>query len=124
MPLLFMLGFGMGLSMMPLNTHVLNAAPRKLVNRVTPLTAAAQQVVVSFAVAGMSGYLISRTTAHASRGGNPLNAAVQGFDDVFFLASCFAIVGVVLCLILRRPKPAAADATDGSQPDPSLMISH
>ncbi|KAF9144178.1 hypothetical protein BGX30_013495 [Mortierella sp. GBA39] len=124
MPLLFMLGFGMGLSMMPLNTHVLNAAPRKLVNRVTPLTAAAQQVVVSFAVAGMSGYLISRTTAHASHGGNPLNAAVQGFDDVFFLASCFAIVGVVLCLILRRPKPAAADATDGSQPDPSLMISH
>ena len=53
-----MMGLGMGLSMMPLNTHVLNAAPRKLVGRVTPLTAA-QQVVVSFAVAGLTGFLTS-----------------------------------------------------------------
>lgn len=33
---LVMMGLGMGLSMMPVNTHVLNSAPREWVNRVTP----------------------------------------------------------------------------------------
>lgn len=86
MPLLGAMGFGMGLSMMPLNTHVLNAAPRQWVNRVTPLTSALQQVVVSFAVAGMTGYMTSRINHHvgaAGKGGNPLEATVLGFDDVF-----------------------------------------
>ncbi|KAF6566754.1 MFS transporter [Paenibacillus sp. EKM202P] len=41
------MGLGMGFFMMPLNTHVLNSAPRRLVSRVTPLTTAAQQVVLS-----------------------------------------------------------------------------
>src|SRR5690606_770554 len=55
MAALAIIGAGMGLSMMPINTHILKAAPLRLVSRVTALTTAAQQVVVSFAVAGLSG---------------------------------------------------------------------
>lgn len=125
---LVMMGLGMGLSMMPVNTHVLNSAPREWVNRVTPLTAAAQQVVVSFAVAGMTGYLTSQITVHMGKmaaGSNPLAAAVQGFGDVFFLSGCIAVAGVVLSLILRRPKPAgAAPSPEEQQTDAAMMMGH
>ncbi|SET37831.1 DHA2 family efflux MFS transporter permease subunit [Paenibacillus sp. NFR01] len=126
---LAMMGLGMGLTMMPVNTHVLNSAPREWVGRVTPLTTAAQQVVVSFAVAGMTGYLTNRIAAHtaaaAGNGGNPLVAAVQGFNDVFLLSSCVAIGGIVLSLILRRPKAAAsAQKQDDPQANAAMMAGH
>lgn len=128
MACLAMMGLGMGLSMMPVNTHVLNSAPREWVTRVTPLTAAAQQVVVSFAVAGMTGYLTSQITTHTGEmapGGNPLVAAVQGFNDVFFLSACIAVAGVVLSLILRRPKTAgAAPSPEEQQTDAAMMMGH
>ncbi|WP_232381122.1 MDR family MFS transporter [Paenibacillus tianjinensis] len=125
---LFMMGLGMGLSMMPVNTHVLNSAPREWVGRVTPLTAAAQQVVVSFAVAGMTGYLTSQISVHTkelTEGGNPLAAAVLGFNDVFFLSACIAVAGVVISLILRKPKQLQQKASaDGQNPDPAMMMGH
>ncbi|WP_082451764.1 DHA2 family efflux MFS transporter permease subunit [Paenibacillus ihuae] len=125
---LFMMGLGMGLSMMPVNTHVLNSAPREWVGRVTPLTAAAQQVVVSFAVAGMTGYLTSQISVHTkelTEGGNPLAAAVLGFNDVFFLSACIAVAGVVISLILRKPKQLQQKASaDGQKPDPAMMMGH
>lgn len=125
---LAMMGLGMGLSMMPVNTHVLNSAPREWVGRVTPLTAAAQQVVVSFAVAGMTGYLTSQITIHTGKmaaGSNPLIAAVQGFNDVFFLAACIAVAGVLISLILRKPKMTGAEvSSEGEKADGAMMIGH
>lgn len=126
-----LLGGGMGLTMMPLNTHILNSAPRHLVARVTPLMTAAQQVIVSFAVAGLTGYLTSQINSHmaeAAQGGNPLQAAVAGFGDTYFLASCLAAVGFILTLMLARPKkqpePAEAQVKEGTQTDPGMMIGH
>ncbi|NGM81369.1 DHA2 family efflux MFS transporter permease subunit [Paenibacillus sp. 7124] len=122
-----LMGLGMGLTMMPVNTHVLNAAPRHLVGRVTPLTTAAQQVIVSFAVAGMTGYLTTRITAHMTEAGkdaNPLVAAVMGYDDVFFFTSCIAAAGVLISLILRKPKTAPSGDGDVRQKDPALMAGH
>jgi EmrB/QacA subfamily drug resistance transporter len=122
------MGLGMGFSMMPLNTHVLNSAPRSLVGRVTPLTTAAQQVVVSFAVAGLTGYLTSQIasyTASAGPGANPMNAVVQGYGDTFFLSACIATVGVLLSLILRKPKQLKEEGTAGGEsPDPAMMMGH
>ena len=57
---LALLGAGMGLSMMPLNTHLIQASPQNLVGRVTSLTNAAQQVMTSFAVAGLITILASK----------------------------------------------------------------
>jgi EmrB/QacA subfamily drug resistance transporter len=123
-----LMGLGMGFSMMPLNTHVLNSAPRRLVSRVTPLTTAAQQVVVSFAVAGLTGYLTSQITSHASSAGkdaNPLTAVVAGYGDTFFLAACIASAGVALSLILRKPRMGTEDQlAGGDKPDPAMMMGH
>lgn len=97
------IGAGMGLSMMPVNTHILKSAPRRLVSRVTPLTTAAQQVVVSFAIAGLTGYWTSRITHHmastpSGRGG----ALVAAFGDTFFLAAFIAVAGAIVALLLRK----------------------
>ncbi|MEW9698344.1 MDR family MFS transporter [Paenibacillus sp. SI8] len=119
------MGLGMGFSMMPLNTHVLNSAPRRLVSRVTPLTTAAQQVVVSFAVAGLTGYLTSQISSHAASAGadaNPLNAVVAGYGDTFFLSACLTTAGVALTLLLRKPKQQEEGGTaGGDNPDPAMM---
>ncbi|MDQ6419672.1 DHA2 family efflux MFS transporter permease subunit [Paenibacillus sp. LHD-117] len=119
------MGIGMGFSMMPLNTHVLNAAPRRLVSRVTPLTTAAQQVVVSFAVAGLTGYLTSQIASQAAIAGadaNPLTAVVAGYGDTFFLSACLVSAGVALSLLLRKPKMQEEEGTaGGDNPVPAMM---
>lgn len=124
-----LMGLGMGFSMMPLNTHVLNSAPRRLVTRVTPLTTAAQQVVVSFAVAGLTGYLTSQIQEHeasAAEGANPLQAVVQGYGDTFLLAACVAAFGIAFSLFLRKPKPKDSGREDTNAPnaEPAAMINH
>jgi len=123
-----MMGGGMGMSMMPLNTHILQSAPRRLVSRVTPLTTAAQQVMVSFAVAGLTGYLTSRTTFHMPEfGGNPFLAMEPAFGDTFFVAACIAVIGVIIGFILRKPKMPADDqqSTDGEgQAEVAMTVGH
>lgn len=123
---LAMMGAGMGLSMMPINTHVLQSAPRHLVSRVTPLTAAAQQVMVSFAVAGMAGFLTSSTKDYMEKTTNPLNAMISAFGDTFLLAAGIALVGALLAIILRKPKLKDTDASkaDLDESKSSMMVGH
>ncbi|MFC5404633.1 DHA2 family efflux MFS transporter permease subunit [Cohnella soli] len=124
---LAMMGMGMGLSMMALNTHVLNSAPRNLVSRVTPLTTASQQVVMSFAIAGMTGYLSSRITHHLAAGTEPVAGSTAAFGDTFFLTASIACVGVVVSLILRKPKVKAEPVVLGkpaADSDASMMMGH
>jgi EmrB/QacA subfamily drug resistance transporter len=122
-----MLGGGMGLSMMSINTHILQAAPKNLVTRVTPLTTAAQQVMVSFAVAGITSYLTSNITGqmkHLGKGGNPLTAVTAAFGETFFLSASIACVGFALCLILRRPKHKGEEEEVKTEVDPTMVLSH
>jgi MFS family permease len=126
---LFMIGSGMGLSMMSLNTHVLNSAPRRLVSRVTPLTTASQQVVTSFAVAGLTGFLTTRTKEHIAiigQNGNPLDAAVSAYSDTFLLSAGLAIVGLAFSFFLRKPRVEPEDKleTGSNKPDPAMMMGH
>ncbi len=126
MTALAMVGAGMGMSMMAINTHVLASAPRHLVGRVTPLTTAAQQVMVSFAVAGLTGYWTSRVTSHMTETANQAAAATSAFGDTFLLASGIALVGALLGFILRKPKPKPDDTSkgEGNAPDPAMMMGH
>ncbi|AJS60438.1 DHA2 family efflux MFS transporter permease subunit [Paenibacillus sp. IHBB 10380] len=127
LPLIFM-GAGMGLTMMPLNTHVLNSAPRRLVNRVTPLTSATQQVVTSFAIAGLTGYLTSKIMHYMSApdtAGNIQISSTSAFSDTFFLTACIAVVGLLLTTMLRKPRVKPGDElADDEMPDAKTMISH
>lgn len=68
---LAMRGAGMGMMMMPLNTHLLNSAPRNLISRVTSLTSALQNVVGSLAIATLATILQNQITTRA----NPAIAA-------------------------------------------------
>lgn len=122
-----MMGAGMGLSMMPLNTHVLNSAPRRLVSRVTPLTSASQQVVTSFAIAGLTGYFSSQITVHMSETGassNMLDNMSLAFGDTFFLSAGIAVAGVLLSIILRKPKLRDDHEQEEDAPDPAMMMGH
>jgi len=132
-------GAGMGLMFMPLTTHIINAAPRALVTRVTSLTNALQQVVSGFAIAGLSTILTARITTHvatavgAARGARhsgpaPTQAVLArlqhelvtgamalSFDDTFRVMVVAAIIGAALGLLLRRNHAAQA----ATAPEPS-----
>jgi EmrB/QacA subfamily drug resistance transporter len=141
------MGLGMGTSMMALNTHVLQSAPLALVNRVTPLTSAAQQVMMSFAAAGMVSFLTSRSEEHtealkipgnilvAVKSGNitpevlPFvkqiqEATVSAFSDTFLLASGIAVLGWLLAWTLKRPKQAQATGNEDKEAKAAMMAGH
>jgi hypothetical protein len=113
------IGAGMGSMMMPLNTHLLNAAPGGLVGRVTSLTAAMQNVVASLAIASYATVLQQRIPYHVSdasvvAGGNPSpalieNATAFAFGDVYRVAMLVALVGWCLVWTLRRSSSAASE---------------
>lgn len=121
---LVLLGLGMGLSMMPLNTHLIQAAPQNLVSRVTSLTNAAQQVMTSFAVAGLATILASYMKTYMSDGThNQLQAWAGSFGDTFWILAFVGIVGAALGLLLRKEKAAPGNGTE--QPaEVGMMIGH
>ncbi len=131
-PALALAGAGMGLMMMPLTTHIINAAPRALVTRVTSLTNALQQVVSGFAIASLSTILTARITSHVATavgaartvrhsGPAPTHAVLArlqhelvtgamalSFDDTFRVMVAAALVGAAIGLLLRRNYAAQA----------------
>jgi len=108
---LAMLGAGMGLFMMPLNNHLIQSAPANLVGRVTSLTNAAQQVMMSFAVAVLT--TIYATKLNHLVKGNPQGDMKVYFADAFgytfFILIFVALVGGVLGLMLSKPKPVEGE---------------
>lgn len=124
---LALMGAGMGLSMMALNTHVLNSAPLRLVSRVTPLTNATQQVVMSFAIAGLTGFLTSRITHYMDQAGanaNIIQSQADAYGDLFFLTACIAAFGILVSLTLRKPRVKDESDVPEERPDPAMMMGH
>jgi hypothetical protein len=102
---------GMGLSFLALNTHLIQAAPRNLVSRVTSLTSAAQQVVTSFSVAGLTTLIVSRTNYYVNAGESRSPEAItHAFHNIYLILACLAVIGLLLTLTLRRPKVEGAAA--------------
>ncbi|WP_028610957.1 MDR family MFS transporter [Paenibacillus harenae] len=121
---LALLGAGMGLSMMPLNTHIMQSAPKELVSRVTSLTAAAQQVMTSFAIAGLSTILAGRVKHYTVTNPGP-DIVYSSYGDTFFVLAAVAIVGALAALLLRRPKQQQSSGPDNEkQPEVSMMMGH
>ena len=122
-----MISAGIGLSMIAINTHVLQYSLQEhLVSRVTPLTTAAQQVMVSFAVASMTRFLNVKITDHMTEWLTPIEAAVAAYGDTFLLAAGIALLGVLLGTILSRPKPQPEHKPDDQPKDANaaLMTGH
>ncbi|TJY40755.1 DHA2 family efflux MFS transporter permease subunit [Cohnella pontilimi] len=116
---LAMLGAGMGLFMMPLNTHLIQSAPQNLVGRVTSLTNAAQQVVMSFAVAGLTTLMTTRMNDLIAAQKAPVKDIrpfyADAFGHTFGILVYVAIVGGLLGFMLSRPKRAASEGKDGAE---------
>ena len=125
-------------AMMPLNTHLINAAPRALVSRVTSLTNALQQVVNGLTVAALATILTARITAHVTAAtvaahtqapsapvGLPralvARAMALGFDDTFHVMIGAALVGAVLGLLLRRNYAAQAPVQPEVLPEVDML---
>jgi EmrB/QacA subfamily drug resistance transporter len=116
---LIMAGCGMGLMMMPLNSHLIGKAPRELVSRVTSLTSAMQQVISSLAVATVVTILSNRLKSLAggslpTAGRNEAAAAKamlalapKAFDYTFGVMLVIAICGIALAFLLRRGKTSS-----------------
>jgi MFS family permease len=139
-------GAGMGLMMMPINTHLINAAPRRLVSRVTSLISALQQVITSLTIAALSTILTSRPSyheatagiaalaTHAAKAGHAVSGAAKlppaistlfshSFDDTFVVIAVMAIVGAAMGMVLRRHTMAqevAAAAVAEAEDAPEL----
>jgi len=120
---LVLLGSGMGFSMMPLNTHIIQSAPRHLVGRVTSLTGAAQQVMSSFAIAGLSTLLADRIKHYSVQNPGP-DIPYLSFGDAFFVLSCIGVFGILVALLLRKPKQQDDGAAATDKPDVSMMMGH
>lgn len=150
---LIMTGCGMGLMMMPLNSHLLNKAPRELVSRVTSLTSALQQVISSLAVATVVTVLTTRMNSLRSAAGVPADAGVgagagpatggtdaggagvdqmaamlklatDSFDYTFQVILYVTLIGVLLGLLLRRGKKPAAGSEQPAKPEAALEGLH
>ncbi|MFD2615641.1 DHA2 family efflux MFS transporter permease subunit [Paenibacillus gansuensis] len=119
-PPLALLGAGMGLSMMPLNTHLMQSAPQNLVSRVTSLTNAAQQVMTSFAVAGLTTIHTTLTKDYITDGTDPAKAGGLAFGDTFYVLVGIAVLGILIAFFLRKPKNAAQNT--GQQPEVAMVM--
>ncbi len=118
---LVLLGAGMGLSMMPINTHLIQSSPQNLVGRVTSLTNAAQQVWSSLAVSGLMTIMTSRLKRYMSDGTtDQIAAGTKAFNDTFLFLVGFAILGFVFAIFLRRPKNASQNV-EAAEPAPMIM---
>ncbi|WP_264926380.1 MDR family MFS transporter [Paenibacillus sp. LS1] len=97
-----LLGMGMGLCMMSLNTFILQSAPSSLISRVTPLTSAASSIVISFAIAGLTSFLTYRSSVYDSDNNQVELFSIGAFGDTFVLAACIAAIGALLSLRIRK----------------------
>jgi EmrB/QacA subfamily drug resistance transporter len=123
---LMLRGAGLALVMMPLSTHVLNAAPRNLISRVTSLTAALQNVVGSLAIAGLATVVASRPSFHQANKllpGNGFkitpaiaNLFANAFSDTIMIIVASTAIGIALSFALRRNHAAQAALAPTSAP--------
>lgn len=108
-----LVGMGMGMSFLPLNTYLIQSAPSSLVSRVTSLTSAAQQVVTSFAIAGLTTIIATRTSHNISNGMKPEpDAMSHAFQYTYLILAGIAVVGLLLGMTLRRLKRENAEKSE------------
>jgi len=118
---LALLGAGMGLFLLPLNNHLIQSAPPNLVGRVTSLTNAAQQVMMSFAIAILMTISTTKMLNVMITEGkqNPdVDLYASSFGYTFLIVLGIAIVGGILGLFLKKPEKAKGET------EVQMMIGH
>lgn len=93
-------GLGQGLTMMQINTHVLKSAPLELVNRVTPITTSAQQIMSSLGITITVAYLTNQIKVLPEQ--HTLEQLGQAFGQTFWITLSFSLAALVLSLFLKK----------------------
>lgn len=122
---LTLLGAGMGLFMMPLNNHLIQSAPQNLVGRVTSLTNAAQQVMMSFAIAILMTIFSTKFKDLMVESGKQqpdVGLYASAFGHTFLILLGIAIVGGLLGLMLQKPKKIEGES--GNAAEIPMMVGH
>ncbi|NOU78956.1 DHA2 family efflux MFS transporter permease subunit [Paenibacillus sp. LMG 31459] len=96
-----LMGIGMGLCMMSLNTYILQSAPPESISRVTPMTSASANLVIPLAIAGLNNFLLMRATVRETETVSGVLAGLGAYSDTFMLAACIALAGALLSLLLK-----------------------
>jgi MFS family permease len=109
------IGIGIGLVLVSASIAAVSGVSGAQAGMAAALFNTAQQVGGSLGVAVMSTLAIARghqyLSTHAGTPGVAAHAAVSGFAAAFLLAAALAAVGLVVALLLVRPRRAAAGAT-------------
>ncbi len=122
---LALLGAGMGLFMMPLNNHLIQSAPQNLVGRVTSLTNAAQQVMMSFAIAvltTLSSTKMKDLMIETGKTKPDLELYASSFGYTFLVLVGIALVGGLLGIMIQKPKKSE-DGSEGNA-EAHMAVSH
>ncbi|WP_019914617.1 MDR family MFS transporter [Paenibacillus sp. HW567] len=100
-----LLGIGMGLCMMSLNTYILQSAPKESISRATPLISASSDLIIPLSIAGLSNFLTMRVAAREAVSGTGTFAAeMAAYSDTFMLAACIALFGALFSLLLKTTR--------------------
>lgn len=122
---LIMIGLGMGTFMMPLNTHIIQAAPQNLVGRVTSLTNALQQVISSLAVASLTTILASQMKDLMKQGKTMDMAWTSAFSHTFHIQAAIAVFGILIAFFLKRPKqPPVEKTAEADEAQNTVYVAH
>lgn len=110
MIVLYIRGFGMGLTFAPLNTYSLRNVTQQDMGAAAGISNSIKQLSGSVSIALLTAIMTSRTAYHAAREALPQNEIyIRGITDDFFIVTIITLCSMLpfLGLLRRRRKPTA-----------------
>lgn len=95
---ILLLGASSGLCMMPLSAHLMRTAPHHLVSRVSSLTGAVQQIMVSLTIAGLTTALTWEMKANKNPSLLIADDWQPAFRTVFMIVTGAALIGLAFAM--------------------------
>lgn len=120
---LFVMGLGMGGTMMPIMTSALKSLTNHEVARGSTLVNIVQQIGGSIGTAVLSVVLTNQITSRLEGSTDPLQSMAEGFGTTFTVAFALILVALIPVAFLPRKKEEShlLDDEDGVAPAPVLM---
>jgi EmrB/QacA subfamily drug resistance transporter len=120
---LFVMGLGMGGTMMPIMTSALKSLTNHEVAGGSTLVNIVQQIGGSIGTAVLSVVLTNQITSRLPGSSNPLESMAEGFGATFTVAFGLILVALIPVAFLPRKKEEShlLDDEDGATPTPVLM---
>ncbi len=120
---LFVMGLGMGGTMMPIMTSALKSLTNSEVARGSTLVNIVQQIGGSIGTAVLSVVLTNQLTSRVPGSPDPLQSMAEGFGATFTVAFVLVLLALIPVAFLPRKKEEShlLDDEDGAVPAPVLM---